>query len=283
LLYVDEFDMKLWLSLFIALPLVAQQTFLLRPNDKVDPVATEKIEERGKGGVIDRSITNVVQPTITVYLPSKEKANGTGIVICPGGGYQHLAIDKEGHDIARWLNTIGIAGIVLKYRLPGSMRGSPQDDIHQVADRIHVALEDAESAMLLSRENAAKWNLKPNAIGMMGFSPGGHLAAMMGMIAPSESRPDFLVLGYPAVPVNLAVTSSTPRTFLVAADDDPLVNPAENAGRFFAALRAVNVPAELHIYSSGGHGFGILQNGKTSAAWPGELVGWLREAQLIRN
>jgi len=273
--------MRLGLLVFLALPLLAQETILLRPNDKVDTsAAAETVEERGKGGVVDRSISNVSQPSVTVYLPAKEKATGTGIVICPGGGYQHLAIDKEGHDIARWLNTIGIAGIVLKYRLPGSMRGASQSDIHQVADKIHVALEDAESAMRLTRENATKWNLKPNAIGMMGFSAGGHLAAMMGMLAPPDVRPDFLVLGYPAIPAGLAVTAATPRTFLVAADDDPLVNPAENAGRFFAALRAANVPAELHIYSSGGHGFGILKTGKTSAAWPGELVAWLKEAQL---
>jgi acetyl esterase/lipase len=169
---------------------------------------------------------------------------------------------------------------VLKYRLPGSMRGQSQSDIHQIADKIHVALEDAEAAVRLARENAPKWNLKPNAIGMMGFSAGGHLAAMMGMIAPMDARPDFLVLGYPAIPRILSVTASTPRTFIVAADDDPTVNPADNAGRFFAALRAAKVPAELHVYSSGGHGFGILKSGKTSAAWPNALVAWLKEAQL---
>jgi acetyl esterase/lipase len=273
--------MKVCLWVFVALPLLAQETILLRPNDKVDTsLPAEKIEERGKGGVVDRSITNVSQPTLTVYLPGKETANGTGIVICPGGGYQHLAIDKEGHDIARWLTTIGIAGIVLKYRLPGSMRGTSQNDLQQVADKIHVALEDAEGAMRITRENAAKWHLKPDAIGMMGFSAGGHLAAMMGMIAPTDARPNFLVLGYPAIPAGLAVTASTPPTFLVAADDDPTVNPAENAGRFFAALRAAKVPAELHIYSSGGHGFGIQKTGKTSAAWPGALVAWLKESHL---
>jgi len=273
--------MRLWTLLFLALPLPAQETIQLPTAGKVDPAASpEKIEERGKNGVIDRSIANVSQPTVTVYLPAKDKANGTGIVICPGGGYQHLAIDKEGHDIARWLNTIGIAGIVLKYRLPGSMRGAAETDIHQVADKIHVALEDAEAAMRLTRENASKWNLKPNAIGLMGFSAGGHLGAMMGMIAPPDTRPDFLVLGYPAIPAGLDVTSSTPRTFLVAADDDTTVNAAENAGRFFAALKAAKVPAELHIYSSGGHGFGVVKSGKTSAAWPGALVAWLKEAQL---
>jgi len=273
--------MKLWLLLFITLPLLAQEIISLPLKNAADPSApAEKIEERGKNGVIDRAISNVVQPTITVYLPAKDKANGTGIVICPGGGYQHLAIDKEGHDIARWLNTIGIAAVVLKYRLPGSMRGSAQGDLHEVADKIHVALEDAESAMRLMRENASKWNLKPGAIGMMGFSAGGHLAAMMGMMAPPDSRPDFLVLGYPAIPAKLNVTSSMPRTFLVAADDDTTVNAAENAGRLFAALRAAKIPAELHIYSSGGHGFGIQKSGKTSAAWTGALVAWLKEAQL---
>ena len=273
--------MRLWPLLFIALPLLAQETIVLRTAGEPGASgAAEQIEERGKGRVVDRSITNVSQPTVTVYLPAREKATGTAIVICPGGGYQHLAIDKEGHDVARWLNTVGVAGIVLKYRLPGSLSGTSQADIQQVAGRIHVALEDAEAAMRLTRENASKWNLKPTAVGMMGFSAGGHLAAIIGMVAPAESRPDFLVLGYPAIPAGLAVTSSTPRTFLVAADDDTTVNAAENAGRFFAALKAAKVPAELHIYSSGGHGFGIRKSGKTSAAWPGALVAWLKEAGL---
>ena len=277
---VNETRLKtLLIGVLLALPLSAQETILLRPNAAVDPAApAEHIEERGENGVIDRSITNVSQPSVTVYLPARESATGTGIVICPGGGYQHLAIDKEGHDIARWLTTIGIAGMVLKYRLPGSagMRGGV--DLSAEAQAIHVALEDAEAAVELARKNAARWNLKPAAVGMMGFSAGGHLAAMMGMAAPPESRPDFLILGYPAIPPGLAVTAAMPRTFLVAADDDPAVNPAENAGRFFAALRAAKVPAEMHIYSSGGHGFGMVKSGKTSAAWPTALVAWLKEA-----
>src|SRR5579883_2412272 len=242
--------MKYAVAVLCALPMFAQEAILLHPEMKPDPNAPpEKIEERGKNGAIDRSITNVAQPTVTVYLP--KNGNGTAIVICPGGGYQHLAIDKEGHDVARWLNTVGIAGIVLKYRLPGSagMRGS---NLQQVADTIHVAMEDAEDAVRLTRRNAAKWRLRPNAIGLMGFSAGGHLGAMVGMLAPVDARPDFLVLGYPAIPASLQVTASTPRTFLVAADDDTTVNAAENAGRFFAALRAAKAPAELHVYSSGG-------------------------------
>ncbi|HKE26158.1 MAG TPA: alpha/beta hydrolase [Bryobacteraceae bacterium] len=270
------------LSILLWLPLLGQETIPLHPDAKVESSASaEQVEERGKNGVIDRSITNVSQPTLTVYLPDKAHANGTAIVICPGGGYQHLAIDKEGHDIAQWLTTIGIAGMVLKYRLPGSagMRAAGSD-IQAEANSVQVALEDAETAVGIARKNAPRWNLKTNAIGMMGFSAGGHLAAMTGMVAPPETRPDFLVLGYPAIPRSLLVTASTPRTFLVAAADDPLVNPADNAGRFFAALRGANVPAELHIYSSGGHGFGMVKTGKTSAAWPTALAAWLKEAGL---
>ncbi len=273
---------KLLPCVFLALQLCAQETILLHPEIKPDPAApAEQVQERGKNGVTDRSITNVNQPTVTVYLPSGARATGISIVICPGGGYQHLAIDKEGHDIARWLNTIGIAGIVLKYRLPGSAAMTHGADLQAEAQGAHVAIEDAETAIELVRKNAARWNLKPNAVGLMGFSAGGHLAAMMGMVSPKASRPDFLILGYPAIPPVLGITAETPRTFLVAADDDPAVNPVENAGRFFAALRAAKVPAELHIYSSGGHGFGIVKSGKTSEAWPTALLAWLKEAGLL--
>lgn len=275
--------MRWLMAVVVSLPLLAQETLLLRPDAIISPSATpEKIQQRGKDGVNDRSIARVEQPSLTVYLAAKEKANGTAMLICPGGGYRHLAIDKEGHDIARWLNTIGIAGIVLKYRLPGlsNLGVWAQGDLHQIADSIHVALEDAEAGMRLTRENAAKWNLNPNAIGMIGFSAGGHLAAMMGMTMPAESRPDFLVLVYPAIPAALHVTAATPSTFLVAAADDSSVNPIDNAGRFFAALRSSKVAAELHIYSSGGHGFGILKTGKTSAAWPAALIAWLKESNL---
>jgi acetyl esterase/lipase len=260
-----------------AIPLLAQETILLRPGTKVDPSSPkEQIEERGKDGVVNRSITHVNEPSATVYLPTG-RVSGTAIVICPGGGYQHLAIDKEGHDIARWLNTIGIAGIVLKYRLPGSMaRGAKT--LPEVADSIHVALEDAQDAMRLVRSNAAKWHIR--SVGLMGFSAGGHLAAMVGMLAPPDARPDFLVLGYPAIPPQVSVSASTPPTFLVAADDDTTVNPPDNAGRFYAALRAAKVPAEMHIYSSGGHGFGIVKSGKTSEAWPDALVAWLKASKF---
>ncbi len=257
----------LWL--LAAVPLLAQQTIVLRPGSGV-----EKVEQRGTGGVNDRAVSNVSEPTLTVYLPSKEKATGTAIVVCPGGGYARLAIDKEGHDIARWLTTIGVAGIVLKYRLPGSMNGS-REGFDAAREAAKVALEDGELAMEVARKRAEEWGVKAHAIGMMGFSAGGHLAAMVGMSAPAAVRPNFLVLVYPALPRELRVTAETPRTFLVHADDDRLA-PADNSVPFYLALKKAKVSGELHVYSGGGHGFGMKKSGKTSENWPAALAAWLR-------
>ena len=268
--------MRLSLLFAVALPLLAQETILLRPKALVDPAApAEKVEERGTDATHDRSISNVSQPSITVYLPSKETATGQAIVICPGGGYTHLAIDKEGHEVARWLNTIGVAGIVLKYRLPGQKNMiASMSEFGKAAEAARVAIEDAELAMSIVRENSAKWNVRPDKTGMMGFSAGGHLAAMTGMLAPKEQRPDFLVLGYPAMPRTFEVTAATPPTFLVHADDDRLAASA-NSVPFYLELKKAKVPAELHVYANGGHGFGIKKTDKTSAAWPQALAAWL--------
>jgi acetyl esterase/lipase len=262
------------LACLIVLPLFAQETVLLRPGVKPDASApTEKTEERGTAVLHDRAVSNVVEPSITVYLPRKEDATGIGVVICPGGGYMRLAIDKEGHDVARWLNSFGVAGFVLKYRLPGSMRGT-LGDLKQAAESAQVAIEDAQDAMHLVRANASRWNLRPGAIGMMGFSAGGHLTAMMGMIAAPGTRPDFLALIYPAIPKGIDV-SAVPRTFIVHADDDPTVSPAENSVRFYLALKQAKIPAEMLIYSTGGHGFGIRKNEKTASGWPDQFARWL--------
>jgi acetyl esterase/lipase len=261
----------MWIACWFlaAVPLLAQQTIVLRPGSGV-----EKVEQRGTAGVNDRAISNVSEPTLTVYLPPKEKATGTAIVVCPGGGYARLAIDKEGHDIARWLTTIGVAGIVLKYRLPGSMNGT-REGFDAAREAAKVAIEDGELAMEVARKRAADWGVRPDAIGMMGFSAGGHLAAMVGMSAPAGLRPNFLVLVYPALPRQLRVTAEAPRTFLVHADDDRLA-PADNSVPFYLALKKANVSGELHVYSSGGHGFGMKKSGKTSENWPAALAAWLR-------
>jgi acetyl esterase/lipase len=172
-------------------------------------------QERGKG-IVDRSVANVHEPTLTAYLPLAEKNTGVALVIAPGGAYTHLAIDKEGHDVAKWLTTLGVAGFVLKYRLP-------RTEGHKYT--VETALADAQRAVRLVRSRAAEWNIDPQRIGMMGFSAGGNLAARAGMsfdkgqpgatdpIERQSSRPDFLVLGYPAIPEELTVTAETPRHF----------------------------------------------------------------------
>ena len=269
--------MKNLLPLLLALPALAQQSILLRPHVTVEPgTPPERVEQRGTGGVNDRAVMDVVQPSLTIYLPPKDKGTGVGVVIAPGGGYARLAIDKEGHDVARWLNTIGIAGFVLKYRLPGGAKMRPSlGTLEEASANAKVAIEDAGDAMRLVRKNADRWGVKTNGIGMMGFSAGGHLAAMMGMTAGADVRPDFLALIYPAVPKGLKVDSSTPKTFLVHADDDGL-SAGDNSARFYLALKEAKTSGEMHIYSGGGHGFGIKQTDKTSANWPAAFQAWVR-------
>jgi endo-1,4-beta-xylanase len=240
-------------------------------------------QERGKG-IVDRSVAKVHQPTLTAYLPLAEKNTGVGMIIAPGGGYRHLAIDKEGHDIAKWLNTLGVAAFVLKYRLP-------RTEGHNYS--IETALADAKRAVRLVRSRAAEWGLDAKRVGMMGFSAGGDLAARAGMgfdkgqadasdpVERQTSRPDFLVLGYPLIPDELAVTAETPPAFLVHADDDRLT--AEHSVRFYLALKKAGVSAELHVYSQGGHGFGILNRDLPVSAWPVRFEQWLTQRDLKRN
>lgn len=243
------------------------------------PAGGEKIEERGKDGVKDRAVMNVTDPMITVYLPSPQVRNGAAVLIAPGGGYARLAYDKEGIDVALWLNSIGIAGIVLKYRLPemptnATERKAVYSDAQTAVKTVRVSLEDATEAMKIIRINAAKWNVDKDRIGMMGFSAGGHLAALMGVQA-EEVRPNFLALIYGAIPGNLNVTKDTPQTFLAHASDDPSV-ATDTSIHFYQALRIAKVPAELHIFSEGGHGFGIKKSGKTSENWPGRFEAWFK-------
>lgn len=250
-------------------------------------------------------ISNVQVPDIAVYLPTKRFATGQAVVICPGGGYWILAYDLEGTDIARYLNSIGVAAIVLKYRLP--TYGNTVVP-HQ------APLMDAQRAMRLVRLNAAKWNIDPAKIGIMGFSAGGHLASTLGTHfdagdpAASDSvermscRPDFMILMYPVITFTesfmhkgsrdallgndpdpelvryysneLQVKDNTPPAFLVHADNDKGV-PVENTLLMYQALRAKKIPAELHILSEGDHGFGLGTNDAHVAGWTLSLRLWL--------
>jgi acetyl esterase/lipase len=239
-------------------------------------------------------------PTISVYLPDAEKATGAAIVVCPGGGYGHLA-DHEGHTVALWLNKLGITAAVLKYRL-GPRYQHP------------MMLQDAQRAIRLLRGQASKFNIDPQRIGIMGFSAGGHLASTaathfdqgsVGATNPVDkvsSRPDLLILGYPVITMlppythqgsrkNLLgenpaqslvdslsnekqVNSTTPPTFIFHTEDDGAV-PIENSLMFAAALRTAKVPYEIHIYQHGRHGVGLAQNEAALKSWPDLLGSWL--------
>ncbi|WP_223649989.1 alpha/beta hydrolase [Hymenobacter psoromatis] len=260
-----------------------------------------QLKEATTGQGANTSVADVVQPTLTVFMPAREKANGTAVIICPGGGYSRLAIDKEGYAVAQRLNELGVAAFVLKYRLPND-QSQPDKSI--------APLLDAQQALRMVRQLAPKYNLNPERIGMMGFSAGGHLAATAGTHfaqpagpnpGPASVRPAFLVLLYPVISFadsimhkgsrdnllgmnpspeqqrlysnELQVTSQTPPTFLVQAEDDNVV-PVQNSLVFYQALHHHQVPAELHIFPKGGHGFG-LTNPTTPTQWVDLLKNWM--------
>jgi acetyl esterase/lipase len=235
---------------------------------------------------------NISRPTITVYRPAKEKETGTAVIVCPGGGYHILAMDLEGTEVCRWLNDLGVTAVLLKYRVPGRKGKAPHD----------AALQDAQRAVALVRSKAKEWGIDPGRIGMLGFSAGGHLTAMAATNYATRSyepiddadkvscRPDFAVLVYPAYLLNakkdglsdnLHVDKQTPPMFLAHASDDPI--PAENSARMYLALKLAGVPAELHLYASGGHGFGLRKTDKPCTAWPARCGEWLKERGLLRR
>jgi len=245
-----------------------------------------------------RLITNVSKPSITVVLPPKERATGTSMLICPGGGYWDLYWELEGEEVAAWLTSQGIAGIILKYRVPRR----PGDEKREPAPG---PLIDAQRAVSLVRSRAAEWGLHPNRIGMVGFSAGGHLvlatATQFGQrkyepidaIDRVSCRPDFGVMCYsgylkakdkdephPA----LHIPKETPPIFLAhAADDSEKVGGSipENSAIAFMALRRAGVPVELHIFANGNHDFGVRQNDKLASSWTSLCLKWLRSLGLL--
>ncbi|GIQ60874.1 beta-xylanase [Flavobacterium collinsii] len=249
-----------------------------------------------------QSTSLVTIPTLSIFLPKEPKPNQTAVLIFPGGGYQHLAIDKEGTKVANWLNSLGIAAFVIKYRLPS-------DQI--MKDKNIGPLQDAQEAMRYVRQNAAKYSIDSNKIGIMGFSAGGHLASTLAThyddvtyetSSKISARPDFTLLIYPVISMQNGIThkgsqvsllgnhssqelldfysnekrvnSKTPAAFLIHATDDTVVLP-ENSINYFLALKKNDVPAELHLYEKGGHGFGLGVN-NTSKFWTRDCEEWLK-------
>ena len=284
--------------------LSAQDTIIpLWPNEFIpNRVVSDEKEEHKRNGIL--RISKVQEPTIEVYLPAKSNATGQGMLIFPGGGYGILAYDWEGTDIAKFLNGKGIAGIVVKYRLPSSQS---QKDKHI------VPLIDAQRALRLVRSKAECFHLDSNQIGILGFSAGGHLAATLGthfndkvydavdVVDEQSARPDFMALGYPVITfremthggskLNLIgenpksemiayfsnekhVTKNTPPTFLFHASDDNGV-PVENSLLFYKALKDADVSATMHIYAKGGHGFSLALNDPQLSGWTERLFEWL--------
>lgn len=286
--------------------LMAQQVLPLYPGPipgaKPTPAdyqeTTVMREGRGAG------VSKVSIPTLTVYQPAKDKANGTAVIVCPGGGYSGLAIGHEGYPVAERFAALGVTAFVLKYRLPS-------DEIMQ--DRSVGPLQDVEQAIYTVRKDASKWGINPSKIGVMGFSAGGHLASSLTVhykdvkIENKEGlslRPDFSILIYPVVSFTESehkgsaeklagsnatlrqyfsndkhVDAETPPTFLIHANDDMTV-PVQNSMLFNQALVKAKVKAEMHIYQAGGHGFG-LKNKTTAEDWFKTLENWMRGNQFL--
>jgi len=296
---------KIFLMLFTMVTLhfaSAQKVIKLWPNGAPGNNECPQPEETFNG----KMVRFVSEPTLTIYLPDKEKNTGAAIVICPGGGYAIEAMDHEGYQYAEYLQSRGIAGIVLKYRLPYGHHEIP--------------LVDTQYALRTIRYNAREWGIDPVKIGISGFSAGGHLASTSAThfdngkansgdpVEKMTSRPDFAVLIYPVITFNeqwghmgsrenligknhdlkliryysneLQVTTETPPTFLLLADDDKGVSP-RNSIEYYSALKEKGVSAELHIFREGGHGFGMNKTGKPHDQWPDMLISWMKAQKII--
>jgi acetyl esterase/lipase len=239
------------------------------------PKHAAAVTEDHSGGIV--RITDVTDPTLTVFRP-RQNANGAAVIVCPGGGYYILAIDLEGYEIAHWLNKMGITAFVLEYRVPKQQAG---------------ALQDVQRAVRLVRHRASEWGVDPDRVGVMGFSAGGSLSARISTEyskdsyaavdeADSESsRPSFALLVYPAyldqgpdstLTPELTVTAQTPPMFIFQTADDRLANSSLIMA---GALRKAGVPVEMHLYPKGGHGYGLRPGNPAGEAWPPLAEAWL--------
>jgi acetyl esterase/lipase len=259
------------------------------PGDKGDlgeEADTTKPTDRPVAGRPVIRLGHVSKPTIAIYRPPSAKDTGAAVIVCPGGAYQILAMDLEGTEVCDWLNSIGVTGVLLKYRVPKRAG----------LDKHTAALQDAQRALGLVRSHAKEWNLVPNRIGVLGFSAGGHLAAALSnnygqrtypIVDDADAvscRPDFAIVIYPGYLVvkdendkiapELNITSNTPPTFLAMAADDPV--RVENALFYAAALHKAKVPVELHVYPTGGHGYGLRPTKDLVTTWPQRASDWLK-------
>jgi acetyl esterase/lipase len=288
--------MKKWLA--FTMLLLCTKTYSqnlkidLWPEGKIPLRVNSLQQEKIEVAEVTR-ISKVQIPQIEVFLPNKRSATGQGVIICPGGGYARLSYDWEGTDFAKLLNAHGIAAFVLKYRLPDSLTSTHPDQ---------VPLLDAKQAIRMVRSRAKEWNINPNKVGVMGFSAGGHLAATLSTQLEEGTRPNFAILVYPVISMDKAiahagsrnnligleptsnliykysnefqVSEQTPPSFIVHATDDNSV-PVENSLLYYQALKKNKVSAEMHIFPTGGHGFGLGLGKGALEKWPNLLFDWL--------
>jgi acetyl esterase/lipase len=279
--------------------------FLGVQQPAVDP-KVELLWPQGAPGAVGQEPAD--KPSVTIHAASSDNANGTAVIVCPGGGYGFLAVDHEGKQIAEWLNKRGITAFVLKYRIAPRYREP-------------APMQDAQRAIRLVRARAKEWNIDPKRIGIWGFSAGGHLASTAGthfdsgkadaddLIERVSCRPDFMILAYPVITMtekthggsrkNLLgekpdpklvefysnetrVTRETPPTFLFHTNEDAAVLP-ENSVLFYLALRKAGVPAELHIYEKGRHGVGLAAKDPVLSTWADRLAAWLETRGLMKS
>jgi len=247
-------------------------------------------DQTGDDQRLNRVYRNVSQPTLTVHRPSPERANGAAVAVFPGGAYRDVWIDKEGHDVARWLNLFGVTAIVAKYRTaPSPAQENVRDAVRQ------AALADAKRALRLVRHHAAAWGVDPRRVGTIGFSAGGNLILRLALHAdggqpdaanPVERQscvPAFTIPVYPGVPQDLSnLGPDTGPMYIVHGSRDALV-PPQGALRLCHALLEAGVPVELHLFGQGEHGFGLGISGGTARRWPDMCEEWMRDLGFLAS
>ena len=260
------------------------------PGETKD-IGPEKLTEPKKGQLDVKRLSNVSEPTIAVYAPAKEKANGTAVIVAPGGGYSILAIEHEGTDVCKWLTNLGVTAVLLKYRVPKRAAQTP-DNLAMV--------QDAQRAIALVRGMSKELGVDPNRVGMLGFSAGGHLTACTALTQKRLYEkvdkadefghlPNFCILVYPAyltdkggaLKPEFVVTKDSPPMFFAHSSDDPVTS--EGSAALYLALTKAKVPAELHLYASGGHGYGMRKTANPCANWPDRAGDWLKTRGLLEK
>jgi acetyl esterase/lipase len=291
----------------LAAPVRADQPLVVdvwpgTPPDEPGTIAAERVRmspklDRKQVEVTEstRMLTNVTRPTLTIYRPAKEKDTGAAVIICPGGGYWNLYWQLEGEEVAAWLNSLGVTGIILKYRVPRR----PDEPQKEPARR---PLQDAQRAVSLVRSRAGEWGIDPEHIGMVGFSAGGHLAIAtattfdkrtypsIDAVDKVSCRPNFAILVYPGylkakdreeLAPGLQVPARTPPVFLAHGGAD-IISPPEHSVVMYLALKRAGIPAELHVYAGAAHDFGVRPSDQPCSKWPQACATWLAHQGFLK-